>query len=505
MSAISCAVNFKENFTKNIPYYKLLLKQINDAQAPPLKRGGIFCEHTAIACKSAENVISKICEGYQFIIAFDGELLNSDSLKQELKSLGYCFSAENDAELALNAYIHFGEKAPEKLEGNFSFIIYDTMRRQFFAASDALASIPLFYTRHESLYIFASQIRGIFAHPDIVPKISVSGLSQLFSFSRACQKNVFENISMLPPAHILKIKDGDFVLKKYAPKKTENISCDLFSLLSDSISESSDKAPSVIHLGTLKDDLLFSVVAKNSLKNHLRTTVYSFSMSDIFKKYSAEHSYIVLDENLLFSALENCVCVSGLPTLSESDFLLELAFRHIPKASGTVFTSLPDIFSNKCTNQHILEKNNAFHPAVLGSLVKLLPKEVALLNSAYLLAKSNELTLKSPFLCPNVYDFLINSAKPHNELFYDTICDNFGKINPSPSSVPNLSAKLKRILLEIIADDSAPILSFFNKSALLRLCECGFDLSCGNLTDQELVSYIIKLNIWFLKYRPTIV
>lgn len=481
MSAISCAVNFKENFTKNIPYYKLLLKQINDAQALSFKDGSIICEHIGITCKKTENIISKICEGYQFIIAFDGELKAVETLKSELKALGYCFTADNDAELTLNAYIHFGEKAPEKLVGRFAFIIYDTMRRQFFAASDAFSSIPIFYTKLDDLYIFTSQIRGLFAHPDVLPKISHRGISRLLSFSRG-YTDIFENINILPPSHILKIKGDDFMVKKYSPKASNDTS------FSENIVPLCEN-PSVIHLGTKNDDLLFSQVAKNSLENHTRTSAYSFTKSDIFKKYSAQHFIVPLDDNLILTALENCISVFGIPTLSVSDFLLDIIFRRIPKSSDNVFTSLPDLSLQKSSNQYILEKNNAFHMPVKDTLLKEDIEQNITLNTPHLLSEEYEIDLKSPFL---------SQAVQSSDICKE-IHDNFDM------KISGLTGRLKRILIEIIADDTAPILAFFEKSALLKLCERGFDLSGSDLTETELISYIIKLNLWFLKYRPTIV
>lgn len=511
---ISCVVNFKENFTKNIPYYNLLLKQINDAQSSPKGHKGFICEHAAINCSRRTNVLSKICEGYQFIISFDGDLSNTKGLKNELSALGYCFTSSDDAELALNAYIHFGEKAPSKLDGSFSFVIYDTMRRQIFAASDAFSKVPLFYTKRGELYIFASQIRGIFSHPDILPKISSRGLSELLSFSKGISAEIFENIHMLPPAHILKIKDGECTLKKYPLPPAKEIpdyeDCEqtFLSLLSENLKGILNENSAVLHLGGIKDELLSAISAKIQFKNATRLYEYSTLEQGISKKYSAHHTHIVYDETVLFDSLQKCVDICALPVLSGSDFLLPLIFEKVPKIGGNILTSLPDISVNTASNRKVLSFNNLFHASISETLEADNEKEDYIrINSAHILAETYEINLKSPLLSRDILNFLTLVNIPENELLYNSLrklCGTDADFVPKSRDL-SLSLKLKRILLDTIADDSAPILAFFDKSSLLKLCERGFDLSGGNISETELVSYLIKLNLWFLKYQPVII
>ena len=129
MSVISSVVNFEENLSKSLPYCHLLLGQMAES-AVSVK----VCEHAAMASGDENSVISKICEGYQFVIAFSGKLFNTAPLFEKLSAFGYRFSDKSDAELALFCYIHFGEDSPGLLSGNFSYIIYDSMRRMVFCA-----------------------------------------------------------------------------------------------------------------------------------------------------------------------------------------------------------------------------------------------------------------------------------------------------------------------------------------------------------------------------------
>ncbi len=512
MSLISCIADFKENFTKNIPYYRLLLKQVGDAQKCSSQKGSWIGEHAAMSSSCEDNILSKICEGYQFVICFDGRLLNTENLMNKLSSLGYCFTFRNDAELALNSYIHFGEKALLELDGSFSFVIYDTMRRQIFAASDSFSSSPIFYTNLSGLYIFASQVRGIFSHPDIIPRISQRGLSDLLSFSRGIRGAVFENVHMLPPAHFLKIKDGEFIVKKYSrlPSKASETHIppeeQLLSRLAANVQNNFSENSAVLNSGNVEDEILCFVAAENYAKNLSRISEYSLVDAGISKKFSPARTQIFFDEASLYDSLKRCVSICGFPTISNADFLLPLMFDRIPKSITKVFTALPDMAIDTSPMRKFISHNNAFHPAVDETLELSDSSGFIPINSSHILAEDSEVELISPFLSCDIFDLFASLKTDTPEFFSNCIshlCAGNSHVLPKSYTLP-LTRKLKRILLDIIADESAPILAFFDKVSLLKLCERGFDIPNGSLSEIEVISYIIKLNIWFLTYKPVI-
>ena len=128
MRGISCLLNFKESLTKNPPYYELLARQICMPEQENSSHSPCILEHTAFCTDSDSSIISRVCEGYQFTVAFSGKLSSWDYQKDELSACGYHFLVHNDAELALLSYIHFGENCADKLSGNFSmlFLVHST-------------------------------------------------------------------------------------------------------------------------------------------------------------------------------------------------------------------------------------------------------------------------------------------------------------------------------------------------------------------------------------------
>ncbi len=498
---ISCTVNFKENLTKNIPYYKLLLKQLNDVQGVPYSGDGFIGENAALYSSDSE-VLSKICEGYQFIIAFDGELTDKAALTKELKALGYCFTTETDSELALLCYIHFGEKSPAKLSGCFSYVIYDTMRRQIFAASDFFASSPLFYAKTGDSYLFASQIRGILAHPDIKPTVSKEGVSRLLSQNGLYTGSIFNGIEMLPPAHFLKIRDGNIILKPYPPEECETVASDDFIMSELSLGCENDGRTGVFYSGSSCDRLLCHIAAEKQSKKYSRISIYSTEPLNFKKNYLAAHTHIVPGETDLKAALTECVSIQGMPVLSGTDFLLPMVFKTASQSGIKVITSQPDLYTKKINLRSVLIKNDVLHPAVKETL---LPEETGFTYiGSRQLAGSFSTGIKTPLLSRRLYSYITSQGESAEVVFKAMLTSHLCDASECSSNTSTIK-KLRRILLEIISSDAAPILAFFQKGAILSLCEKGFEGIENHNDEAAILAYIIKLNIWLCSFKPFII
>jgi asparagine synthase (glutamine-hydrolysing) len=96
-----------------------------------------------------------------YIIVFNGEIYNYLELKKELAS--YSFSTTSDTEVLLAAYIQWNSKMLEKLNGMFSFAIWNKKENTFFAARDRFGVKPFYYTFFENQFYFSSEIKTLFA------------------------------------------------------------------------------------------------------------------------------------------------------------------------------------------------------------------------------------------------------------------------------------------------------------------------------------------------------
>ncbi len=93
-------------------------------------------------------------EGYT--ITFNGEIYNYRELYEELVSENVCFTTSTDTEVLLYAFIQWGDKCLDKLNGMFAFAIR-TPEGDVFCARDLAGEKPFYYT--DSPFRFASEAK----------------------------------------------------------------------------------------------------------------------------------------------------------------------------------------------------------------------------------------------------------------------------------------------------------------------------------------------------------
>ena len=104
-------------------------------------------------------------EGEVYTITYNGELYNTEEIRQTLTALGHRFEGHSDTEVVLHAYIHWKEVCLQHLNGIFAFGVYEEKRRRLFLARDRMGVKPLFYREHCGGLMFASEIKTIFEQP----------------------------------------------------------------------------------------------------------------------------------------------------------------------------------------------------------------------------------------------------------------------------------------------------------------------------------------------------
>lgn len=99
-------------------------------------------------------------ESLEVAISFNGEIYNYLELKKELVKEGYSFRTNTDTEVILQAYLHWGIKSFDKLEGIFAFALHDKKQELFYLVRDHIGVKPLYYFVDEKELIFASEVRA---------------------------------------------------------------------------------------------------------------------------------------------------------------------------------------------------------------------------------------------------------------------------------------------------------------------------------------------------------
>jgi asparagine synthase (glutamine-hydrolysing) len=150
------------------------------------------------------------------VLSYNGEVYNFRELRAELTGLGHRFVTRSDTEVVLHAYLEWGERCVEHLEGMFAFAVWDPRRRTLLLARDRFGIKPLYYAQTAGGLVFGSEPKTLLAHPAVRPVVDLDGLRVLFSMARAPGESVYRDIRDLPPGHTLTFgPDGGVRLRRY--------------------------------------------------------------------------------------------------------------------------------------------------------------------------------------------------------------------------------------------------------------------------------------------------
>ena len=78
-------------------------------------------------------------------LVYNGEIYNYIEIREELEKKGYSFRSTGDTEVLLKAYEHWGDKCLSRLNGMFSFVIFDRKKKRLFGARDRFGIKPFYY------------------------------------------------------------------------------------------------------------------------------------------------------------------------------------------------------------------------------------------------------------------------------------------------------------------------------------------------------------------------
>ena len=149
-------------------------------------------------------------------ITFNGEIFNYVELRKDLVAKGHRFRTESDTEVILRLYEEEGPGAVEKLNGQWAFGIWNSRAQTLFLSRDRVGVRPLFYTTVGRRLLFASEIKALFADPQVSRELDPRGLDNIFTFwTTLPPRTAFRSIHALPPGHSLMWHDGTATLSQH--------------------------------------------------------------------------------------------------------------------------------------------------------------------------------------------------------------------------------------------------------------------------------------------------
>ena len=386
MCGIAGYINFSDNFLKKRDLNKNIAQNMCNTLTPrgPDADGFWMGEHAVFSHKRLAVIdpaggaqpMRRVVGGYEFVITYNGELYNTNELRDTLIQYGYNFTTTSDTEVLLYSYIHYGTECAKYLNGIYAFCIWDSMRQRAFLCRDHFGVKPLFYTFLDKTLIFASEIKAILKYPGIKANVSKEGLQEIFAISPAKTQGlgVFKDISELRPARYMVYSQNNNVIKKYwelksfeHPDSYEKTVETVHDLVYDSIKRQlvSDVPIATLLSGGLDSSIISAIGAIEFKKQGKQLSTYSFDYKDNDKYFKASsfqpdsdapwvkrmceefdtnHTVLECDSSDLLNLLESCVDAKDLPGMADVDASLLYYCKKI-KENHTV------ILSGECSDE----------------------------------------------------------------------------------------------------------------------------------------------------------
>ncbi len=185
-----------------------------------LRGGPVALGHTLLATTPEAQL-----EGQPFThletgctITADIRLDNRDCLLSAL-GLSEMTRVVGDAEIALQAYLKWGEHCPRHLLGDFAFAIWDPRAAQLFGARDPMGMKQLIhFHRPGRLFAFATEPKAVLEADGVPRRINEIRIADYLEGNLEAvdaTSTFFEEVYRMPPAHIMVVNRDGLTQRRY--------------------------------------------------------------------------------------------------------------------------------------------------------------------------------------------------------------------------------------------------------------------------------------------------
>ncbi len=151
----------------------------------------------------------------RYWITYNGELYNFRELRRELEGDGMRFATGCDTEVLLAMYARYGPGMLDRCNGMFAFAIWDAETRELFMARDRLGIKPLYWTVHDGVLYFASEVKALLpALPPVRMRHELVAEYLTFLWVPGAD-TLFDGIYKLEPGHCATFAEGRLSIRQW--------------------------------------------------------------------------------------------------------------------------------------------------------------------------------------------------------------------------------------------------------------------------------------------------
>jgi asparagine synthase (glutamine-hydrolysing) len=136
----------------------------------------------------------------RYSIVFNGEIYNFKEIRTDLAARGIQFKSMSDTEVILEAYALWGIAAFERFIGMFALAIWDRTEQRLLLIRDRAGVKPLYFFRHEGIFAFASELRGLQPFQSWPRDLDHVALGEFLQFGYvAGNRTIFQAVRVIEP------------------------------------------------------------------------------------------------------------------------------------------------------------------------------------------------------------------------------------------------------------------------------------------------------------------
>lgn len=148
-------------------------------------------------------------------LVFDGRLDNRDDLLAALPRRHAAAPEQDDGQLACAAFLEWGAGAVARLDGAFAFVFWHAAEGRIIAGRDRFGLRPLYWTAHQDLRLFASDVAQLIAVRGVPPPDESAVADLLAGKPAADERTLYRDIQRVPSGCYVSLDAGVRRLHRY--------------------------------------------------------------------------------------------------------------------------------------------------------------------------------------------------------------------------------------------------------------------------------------------------
>jgi len=216
MSAIGGIYSFAEDFVYESALAELEqgLESIGPEGGGHFKSGPVGMVYRAFhTTKESHDEIQPLVSATGRVLCWDGRLDNRDELIAILRD-DLCGDF-TDAGIVMAAYSKWGFDFLAKLIADFALSLWDPSLRSLILARDVIGAHDLYYRVDHRGTIWSTDLKQLIRVSRVKPEVDENYIAGYCTRLPQSSESPFKNISLVPPAHAVIIKNGDVQVRRF--------------------------------------------------------------------------------------------------------------------------------------------------------------------------------------------------------------------------------------------------------------------------------------------------